>query len=252
MDLETNIKNAIDSKKRTEEICKNIIKKIEEKYYTYFDVEAQGYTYGEMLQVLLLYPKFEQYQAYLLFLLLEYRVQEHPLILRLVNLLFQRNLPPYYRKYIEDTLMNLPYFRNIRENNGVYEIQTTVGDFKVENLENHVDFKTKKSIEDPTFQGKCHEAVQMLIPYFKTSDIVTSELSDLFGGYFYHSYFLDGEQIFDISNHTYYDHNVLKDVFQAQEIMKMPTSVFEEKVKTIGSMKYAPVLQLAIQEKNKS
>ncbi len=98
MDLEKSIRREISTQEKKEDICKMIIKEVEKIYFTSFDVEQNRLTYEEMVQILLLYPKFEFYHSYTSFLLIKYGVKKVLLFFVLLTYYNKEKYPNFYKK----------------------------------------------------------------------------------------------------------------------------------------------------------
>ncbi len=233
MDLEKSIRREISTQEKKEDICKMIIKEVEKIYFTSFDVEQNRLTYEEMVQFLLLYPKFEFYHSYTSFLLIKYGVKKSALIFRLINLLQQREIPEFLQKDIEEELVKLPYFKGIEKENNECIISTVLGSIKTKKIQDFVDPETMNFFNNLSFQGNSHECVQILSEQFQEGMVVTSEFPDLFSGTFCHSYFLIGDWALDFLHNTCYEKNILENIFKEKEIRRLPASEFHQKVKTL-------------------
>lgn len=243
------------TKNRHEYICRTIIFELEKIYHVSFPVIQNHMTYGSFVQTILFTPALTEYRPKTLDLLEQYQVDERNIVFRFLMNIHQFGLPEQFKLSFETVFKTLPYCKNMEKIQDGYIIETKSRVVEAYQLSKMIQNRNLyKLLEQNMFQGHCHEAVEIGSSYFRTANIITSELTSMFGGMYYHSYFKgeNTEDVIDLSTNTLYKENTFDTFYEPKELQCIPSSKLDEYLATIPEeKKHCKVLKLAIQNKQK-
>lgn len=216
----------------------------------------KGMTNKNMI-IFLLYDSKFPWKTILVSLLEKHQVNERALLLEISV----RFYPPSQelKFLIKKEASMLPYFQKLEEQNNHYWIQTKYGKLEMYRLVDWIkNEKVKVQLQNKNFTSLCHEAVQNFSTYMKEDYITTSEMKDLFGGIYYHSYYTleNGEGMVDLARNIFYPTDCFDEIFKPKILLQYKAKELKERY--LEYLKNAneeqimyPVLTLALNEKRK-
>lgn len=250
----------LKSSDHNEKISATVLNELEKitKIPIWKNIPVGSISYTGILCHILLYPNAKEIQEILLFLLEKYHFNERSLLYLLLNYCNSQQLSPKVVEKAIQTFETLPYCLKLEGNRSHMKIETHFGTIEMlpySNLLPNSDLKYQ--LTHHNFQGRCHEAVQLFSPYFQKSLITTSEMPDVFGGYFYHSYYVLNHNAgtVDITRNLFYPNHSFEQVYAPQVLLEYPSQELEKRFLQFMEQEEVeniyPVIQLALHQKRK-